>query len=133
MAPSKPRCDGINSRGEPCSAPVMADSRWCFFHSPESRTEAAEARRLGGLRRRREGAVAGAYDFEGIASVPQVRRVLEIAISDALGLENSLARSRTLGTLAVHALKALEVGEFEARLEALEATIKPRLREGRRR
>jgi hypothetical protein len=133
VAASKPKCDGINKRGGPCAAPVMDDARWCFFHSPETRTEAAEARRLGGLRRRREGALAGAYDFEGIASVPQVRRVLEIAISDALGLENSLARSRTLGTLAVHALKALEVGEFEARLEVLEATIKPRLREGRRR
>jgi hypothetical protein len=132
VAASKPKCDGINKRGGPCAAPVMDDARWCFFHSPETRTEAAEARRLGGLRRRREGAVAGAYDFEGIATVGQIRRVLEIAISDALGLENSISRSRTLGSLAMTALKALEVGDLEARLEALEAAVRPRT-EARRR
>jgi len=48
-------------------------------------------------------------------------------------LENSVARSRTLAYLAQVALKTLEVGEFEARLEALEATVGPRLRTGKRR
>jgi hypothetical protein len=126
MARGNRGCDGINARGEPCSATVMSDSAYCFFHDPETKAEAAEARRLGGLRRRREGAVAGAYEFEGIGSVEQIQRVLEIAVSDALGLENSLQRSRTLGTLSQHALKALEVGELEARIEALELTLKPR-------
>jgi hypothetical protein len=66
-------------------------------------------------------------------SVPKVRRLLEIAVLDTLSLENSVARSRTLAYLAQVALKTLEVGEFEARLEALEATMGPRLRTARRR
>jgi hypothetical protein len=93
----------------------------------------AEARRLGGLRRRREKTVSGAYDFEGLGDVGQIRRLLEIAVLDTLSLENSVARSRTLAYLAQVALKTLEVGEFEERLEALEATMGPRLRTGTRR
>lgn len=111
----------------------MVGSAWCFFHDPETQQEASEARRLGGLRRRREGTVAGAYDFQGLGSVLEIRRILEIAVSDTLGLENSVARNRTLGSLAQSALRALEVGELEARLEALEATVRPRIEEKRAR
>ena len=133
MARGSKACDGINERGEPCGAPSMVGSAWCFFHDPETQQEASEARRLGGLRRRREGTVAGAYDFQGLGSVLEIRRILEIAVSDTLGLENSVARNRTLGSLAQSALRALEVGELEARLEALEATVRPRIEERRAR
>ena len=42
---------------------------------------------------------------------------------DTLGLENSIARARTLAYLATSAIKLLEVGEFEQRLAALETAI----------
>ena len=126
-------CQARKETGEPCQQAPLHDSEFCFWHSPDHAEEAAEARRLGGLRRRREKTVSGAYDFEGLGDVGQVRRLLEIAALDTLSLENSVARSRTLAYLAQVALKALEVGEFEARLEALEATMGPRLRTGRRR
>ena len=88
----------------------------------------AGARRLGGLRRRREKAVSGAYDVEGLETVGQIRRLLEIAVLDTLGLENSISRSRTLAYLSQVALKVLEVGDFQERLQALEAALGPRLR-----
>jgi hypothetical protein len=72
---------------------------------------------------------SGAYDFEGLNDVRQVRRLLEIAVLDALGLENSIARSRTLAYLAQVALKALEVGELEERVRELESVLFPRLEE----
>lgn len=83
----------------------------------------AEARRLGGLRRRREVAVSGAYEFVGLQTVADIRRILEIGVLDTLGLENSIARSRTLAYLAMAAIKLLEVGEFEQRLATLEAAM----------
>jgi hypothetical protein len=86
----------------------------------------AEARRLGGLRRRKEKAVQGAYEIEELETVGQVRRLIQIAVMDTLSLENSIARSRTLAYLAGVSLKALEVGEIEERLNALEGTVKPR-------
>jgi hypothetical protein len=120
-------CKGLKEDGGHCQAPPLLDGDFCLMHSPEHAEEMAEARRLGGLRRRREKAVSGAYDFEGLADVGQVRRLLEIAALDTLSLENSVARSRTLAYLAQAALKALEVGEFEERLETLERLVAPRL------
>jgi len=126
-------CKYRKDDGQPCRAPPLQDSDFCLFHSPDHAKETAEARRLGGLRRRKEKTVAGAYDLEGLDDIPKIRRLLEIAVFDTLALENSVARSRTLAYLAQVALKTLEVGEFEARLEALEATMGPRLRTERRR
>jgi hypothetical protein len=93
------------------------------MHSPEHAQEVAESRRLGGLRRRREVAVTGAYEFEGVDTVFGIRRLLEIAIVDALGLENSISRARTLAYLAMTAIKLMEVGELELRIEALETAV----------
>ena len=126
-------CKAIKEDGSRCQAPPLLDGDFCLMHSPEHAEEMAEARRLGGLRRRKEKTVAGAYDIEGLDDVPKIRRLLEIAALDTLSLENSVARSRTLAYLAQVALKTLEVGEFETRLEALEATMGPRLRTGKRR
>ena len=52
-----------------------------------------------------------------------IRRIVEIAVLDTLGLENSIARNRTLAYLAMTAIKLLESGETEQRLAALEAAI----------
>lgn len=93
------------------------------MHSPEHAAELAEARRLGGLRRRREATVFGAYDFDGLESVADIRRILMIAAVDTLGLDNSIPRSRTLVSLALAAAKLLETGELEERLAALEAAV----------
>ena len=105
----------------------------CFWHDPEHAQEAAEASKLGGLRRRKEGTVAGAYEFDGLDSVAKITRLLEIAVVDTLSQENSIARARTLAYLAQMALKALEVGQVEERLAALEGALGPRLATSKRR
>jgi len=56
-----------------------------------------------------------------------VRRLVEVAVLDTLGLENSVARNRTLAYLAQTAARLLETGELEERLRALEAAMEPRL------
>jgi hypothetical protein len=104
----------------------MRDHDFCFWHSPTHSAEADEARRLGGLRRRKERTVAGAYEFAGLGTVVDIRRLLEVATIDTLSLENSVARSRTLAYLAQTALKCLEGGELEERLAMLEAAMRNR-------
>ena len=116
-------CAGKKENGQPCRSPKLRDSDYCLMHSPEHAEDVAEARRLGGLRRRREVAVSGAYDFVGLQSVGDIRRLLEVAVLDTLGLENSIARARTLAYLATTAIKLLEVGEFEERLASLETAM----------
>jgi len=125
-------CRFQKDNGERCRATPMHGEDFCFWHHPEHTEEAAEARRLGGLRRRKEKITEGAYDFEGLESVTQIRRLLEVAVVDTLGLESSIARSRTLAYLAQMALKALEVGELEERLATLEHVMLPRSQNERR-
>ena len=121
------RCTAVTSAGTSCHATPLRDQDLCFWHAPEHAQDAAEARRLGGLRRRREATVAGAYEVEGLENVSDLRRVLEIAVYDALGLENSIPRARTLVAIVQTGARLLEVGELEGRLESLEAAVRPRL------
>jgi hypothetical protein len=124
------RCQTRNARGEPCGSPPLKQAAYCLMHSPDQQAASA-ARRLGGLRRRRETAVSGAFVFNGQGTVADIRRLVEIAAVDALELENSNQRSRTLAVLAHAALKLLEVGELQTRVEALErASTVPARRAG---
>ncbi len=112
--------------GDLCRATPLRESDYCLMHSPEHAQEMQEARRLGGLRRRREVTVAGAYDFDGLETVGDIRRLLMIAAVDTLGLDNTIPRSRTLVSLAVAAAKLLETGELEQRLAVLEGAVQGR-------
>jgi hypothetical protein len=119
-------CGFTKADGRLCRATPMRDAAFCFMHNPETEDEAADARRLGGLRRRREKAVAGAYDWPGFDGPESMRRILDIATFDTLGLENSIARSRTLISAVMAAAKLHETGELQTRIELLEAAIRSR-------
>jgi hypothetical protein len=115
-------CQFVMPDGRLCGSPALRGEDHCLFHSPAHSEEADEARRLGGLRRRKEKTLVGAYELSGLGSVPDIQRVLEIAMLDTLALENSVARVRALTYICQTALKCLEVGELEERIAALEAT-----------
>ena len=117
------RCAGTRPDGRGCRSYPLRGERFCLWHSPDHEEEAKEARRLGGMRRRREKTVAGAYDLNGLATIEDLRRLVEIAALDTLGLENSIPRSRTLVSVALAGAKLIEVGEIEARLATVEAAL----------
>ena len=109
--------------GRLCRAGPQRDRPFCFAHDPERAADAAEARRLGGLRRRKEGTIAVAYDLPGLDTVEGIRRLLDIVVTDGLGLENGISRLRVLISAATSATRLLETAEFEDRLAAVEAAI----------
>jgi hypothetical protein len=117
------RCAGRQRDGRACGAWPIRDEPYCLWHSPQHQEEAEEARRLGGLRRRRDKTLAGAYDITGLGSIEDLRRIVEIVVLDTLSLENSVARSRTLIAAVLASTKLIEVGELEARLAALESAM----------
>jgi hypothetical protein len=119
----KRRCAYAKGDGEACAMAPLRDRPYCFAHDPERATEAAEARKLGGLRRRKEGTIAVAYDLPGLETVAGIRRLLQIVVTDGVGMDNGIPRLRALISTAVAATNLLKVGEFEERLAALEATI----------
>ena len=120
------RCSFPRSDGQPCQMPPQHERPYCFSHDPERAQDAAEARRLGGLRRRKEGTVAVAYDLPGLDSVTGIRRLLDIVVTDGLGLDNGIARLRILISTAATAMNLLKVGELEERLAALEGVVEQR-------
>src|SRR5688572_12981823 len=120
-------CSYIKEGGARCMASPLQSGSLCFFHDPETQEQAAEARRLGGLRRRKESTIVGAYEVGELDTVEDLRRLLQIAVIGTLGLENSISRSRTLGYLAQVGAQLLERGEMELRLQELEAALHPRM------
>jgi hypothetical protein len=114
-------CAFVMPDGRSCRAGPQRERPYCFAHDPERAEGAAEARRLGGLRRRKEGTIAVAYDLPGLDTVDGIRRLLDIVVTDGLSLDNSLARLRTLISAATAATALLKTGELEDRLAALEA------------
>ena len=114
-------CTFLMPDGRACRAGPQRDRPYCFAHDPERAEEAAEARRLGGLRRRKEGTIAVAYDLPGLDSVAGIRRLLDVVVTDGIGLENGIARLRVLISASAAATNLLKVGEFEERMAALES------------
>src|ERR1035437_8601152 len=119
-------CTFLMPDGRACRAGPQRDRPYCFSHDPERAEEPAEARRLGGLRRRKEGTIAVAYDLPGIDTVAGIRRLLDIVVTDGVGLDNGIARLRVLVATAAAATNLLKVAELEDRLAALEAAVKQR-------
>jgi len=117
-------CSGINQGGQRCLARPLRGEKFCFWHHPDYAEEAEQARKLDGTRRRRESTLQGAFELEGLGGI---RRLLEIAVLDALGLENSIARVRALISASLAAAKLLEVGEMAERPAAVEAALGPRI------
>src|SRR5215212_8456540 len=102
----------------------LRDSEWCWTHNPNNARERAEARKRGGSRRRTPGTLLD--EPESQADLPRtlgdmlaVRSGIDLVWRDTLRQENSGSRSRTLMAVLMAAMKALEVGEYEARIHSV--------------
>ena len=116
----KRKCQGINKSGGACGTHPLLDHDYCLFHSPDHIEEARRARSLGGHRRKREHVIQSTYDIFDLNSVEGLLRLLEVAALDALGLENSLARSKVIVTILRAGATLLPFGELDRRLSELE-------------
>jgi hypothetical protein len=116
-------CTQVMPDGALCRAGPQLERPFCFAHDPERATEAAEARRLGGLRRRKEGTIAVAFDLPGLETGAGIRRLLDIVVTDGLSLENGGNRLRILIAAAGVAIKLLETEDLDRRIATLEALL----------
>lgn len=117
------RCKHTKANGEPCLAYAIEGSDFCYWHAPETAAQRADANKRGGRNSRRIRHIPGAAGDVALQTAGDVLQVLEDELNAVLQLDPSLARARTVGYLAAHALKALEIAEFQARLEALEQSV----------
>jgi hypothetical protein len=106
-----------------CRASAIRGQLFCYMHDPERSEDAAEARRLGGFRRRRERTLGVAYEIGGVRTSEDLLRIVEIALFDLLGAEASITRARALLHAALVGTKVLETGDLEARVALLESRL----------
>ena len=116
-------CTFVMPNGRRCRATPLREEPFCFWHSPETAEEAAEARRLGGLHRRKKKTVGAIFGFRGLRTIEDNQALLETAAVETLALENSISRNRALASFAAVGAKLIEVGDHEERLRALEANL----------
>jgi hypothetical protein len=67
----KRTCKATNERGEPCGQYPSTEGDYCFWHDPELTKEQEEARRAGGIARRREFVLREVYGLEGTADLDE--------------------------------------------------------------
>jgi len=112
------QCTAQAQSGRRCRAQAMTGARYCFWHNPETQAARAQARKKGGFNRRR---MAGSVAVS-IETPADVVAILADELGALLGrVEAGATRARAVGALCSVVLKALEVGDIEARIAALEA------------
>lgn len=118
------KCNGKNSRGEPCKVAALKGDRYCFNHSPATRKAQAEARRRGGMANLTPHFADPATVPANVATLEEARGILSYTLAEVIGMENTIARARILINLFDSFVKSIEIGEIEARLQALEQRTK---------
>jgi hypothetical protein len=112
-------CQAVTRAGRVCGAHALRDGDYCYMHAPEKSAERSSARRLGGLRRSAHTGDVSALPLT-VRAVGDVLEVLDYTLAELAALSNGVARNRGLIALCGEYIKALEIGEIERRLQALE-------------
>ena len=113
-------CKFIKPDGEQCRAKAMKGSNYCFTHNPDTQTEKHLAVVKGGLNSKRV-----KLDLEplSIKTPQEVSMLLEDTINKVRSGEIPPNIANTIGYLAGHALKSLEMTDLKDKVTELEAVI----------
>jgi hypothetical protein len=122
---SKKLCKAKTRNGERCPN-AASEGGYCFTHDPTRGQERAQARRKGGQHRHTPKVADASMVKIPIRNVAGVMTLLDVATIDTLAQDNSAQRTRALVGVALAYFKGVEVGELEARLEAIERAFKLR-------
>lgn len=117
-------CQAVTTTGVPCSSPAQSGASFCYFHDPLRAAEQQDARREGGRQRQRLTAVLGAHTPpKRIQTVADVTELLSDTINQVRTGQLDPKVANCVGYLSGIMLKAIEVGENEERLAAMEAVV----------
>jgi hypothetical protein len=117
--PEKKYCSSQNLKGERCKA-FANETGYCFMHDVEKGKERALARRKGGLATKKPHFADASVLPSNIRTIENVLLILDYALLETIGLDNSIQRGRLLVSIAGGYIEALKVGEFEQRIETIE-------------
>lgn len=119
------RCTHVHPSGRPCGGFATRGSVHCFAHDPSRVHERAGARRRGG----QAGRMAILPESSvSVRSLGDVVALIELTINDCRAGRVDVRIANAIGVLANTAIRAIERGDLEARLDALEAVLDPERR-----
>ncbi len=118
-------CTRVKKGGVRCRARRMENSKFCFFHSPATKQERQSAQRAGGLKNRPLALPSSVPDVP-LDNMRDVVRLLADTVNRVRRGELDPKVANSVGYLAGILMKGLERSDIEARLETLEAAVKPR-------
>src|SRR5262245_60717668 len=123
------QCNHKKRDGARCRASALPESGKCLFHDPARAEQRAAGRRRGGVNRPRPAAtLSPAAPALPLKSVADVVAALGQTINQVRTGRLAVNVGNCLGVLAGVLLKAIEGGDLEQRLVALEADVKRRTR-----
>jgi len=115
------KCRAATQSGNPCRANALLGKEYCLAHDPESRDKFKEITKKGGKVKKKVQVVLAPIEFKG-----DVREVLDL-LADTINRVRSNKMppriANTVGYLAGHMIKALEIAELEERLKKVERII----------
>ena len=122
MKQVKKRCRFIKTDKQKCKAWAMSDSEFCYFHNPDiSEAEKKEIQSKGGQANKIK--VLKPLLPITIKQGDDVILLLEDTINKVRAGEIDLRVANSIGYLAGHLLKAIEIAKLEGRVEIIERAI----------
>lgn len=116
------KCSYIKDGGEQCNGNATTESVYCYWHNPDvPETEKQLARTKGG--QNKIIAIGTPLTPIRIKSGRDVTVLLEQTINDVRAGDMDPRIANTIGYLAGHLIKAIEVGDTEKRITAIEQVI----------
>ena len=115
------KCQATTKSSKPCKANALRGKNYCLAHDPESKKKFKEITRKGGRVKKKVQVCLAPIEFKG-----DVREVLDL-LADTINRVRSNQMppriANTIGYLAGHMVKALEIAEIEDRLKKVKRII----------
>jgi hypothetical protein len=122
MAERKP-CEGKRKDGQPCEAPAMPNSTWCYFHAPDRADERDANNKKGGRARSKRAATLPDGEDVVLMDVASVLALLSETVSQVRRGQVDPKIGNCLGYLASIALRSIEGHELTKQIEELRAEV----------
>lgn len=113
---NRKHCDALRKDGQPCTAPALPDSPFCFAHDPQRAQDRAEARSKGGRNR------AGIVRMRALVP-PRLIGVfdqLETALTEVYDGSLDPKRAQAMASVARAMVLVCTAGELEERMRKIE-------------
>lgn len=127
MKSCKRECEATTTEGPRCRAAALDGSRFCFFHDPAKAEERQAAQAAGGRRGLARTLSDDTADIN-IENGQDVVRLISETINQVRRGQLDPRVANAVGYLANVLLKAVEQGDVEERLAALEAVVQAKRR-----